>query len=407
MNDTDIMRRLAGARPAHLDGGGPVDPETRAAELDRAFSGPRDRHRRGSRPWLFASAAVTGMAAATAMVLVAGAGGAGPGPRRPPARTPVPLDVRNTILLAADRAERQPTGRYWFTDQIQGQSYVVRKGGYAITGAHSETFEWTSVRRGGGNLFYGRDLPARPLTKDDAAAWRRAGSPSRFRVWSNDHYETYTTRPAGPWQADPGQARAGGTFMVPGAGRQMTAAELQNLPTDPAALAKLFLTRPVIFARPKRPGPQTAYRAAMQAWMWDPAHVVLNAGDLLANAPLPPKVRAGLMRALVAQPGVRNLGTVTDPLGRRAVAIGAEWSAGRPDYGKDGKPGWVAFGHIDREELMFDPKTGDYLGDQKVLVKPGGEYRDRHPGFVIDYWLERRSGWTDAKPTPPSRPPFS
>jgi hypothetical protein len=135
----------------------------------------------------------------------------GEGARRSPV-TPIPLGTDSVFLAAAARMEQQPMGKYWFTDQ----------------------------------------------TPEDKAAWRKAGSPSSFRVWSNDHYGTYTSQP-GPWRADRPQAHAG----------------------------------------------------------------------------------------------------------------------------------------------------GGYLGDQQVLVKPGGEYRTRKPGFVINYWLERGSGWTDKKPVPPRKPPFA
>src|SRR5262249_44812670 len=158
---------------------------------------------------------------------------------------------------------------------------------------------------------YGRDLPARPLTAEDAAAWRNAGSPSSFRVWSNDHYGTYTTK-AGPWRPDTAQARPGGRFFLPGKtpANGMTAKQLRSLPPDPAALAEIFSKPPkqVTDMAAKNPS-----MAANSAWMYDPAHVILLAAECF-RVPLPPKVRAGLMRALAAQPGVRSLGTVTDPL---------------------------------------------------------------------------------------------
>jgi hypothetical protein len=333
-----------------------------------------------------------GVAAATALALVVGLDDGGT--RRSP-DTPVRLGPNSVFLAAAAAMERQPIGEYWFTDQIQGQSYIV-KDGYAVTGAHSETFEWTAVKKGGGNLFYGRDLPARPLTKEDEAAWRKAGKPSSFRVWSNDHYGTYTTK-AGAWQADRPQARAGGKFFISGGAGEMTTAQLQNMTTDPAKLANLFFTS-------KRP---VGRNPAWSAWLRDPAHVILTASEAFGNAPLPPRVRAGLMRALVTQPGIRNLGTVTDPLGRPGIAIGADWSDQTPVPGKKGGVTMEKAPFGSREELIFDAKTGEYLGDQQILTRPGGLYRTRKPGFVINYWLERGSGWTDKKPVPPRKLPFS
>jgi hypothetical protein len=388
----DVMKDLAAARPAHLSGEDQVEENVRTAELSRAFAQPRSTVRRRRR--LVVPILVGGVGAVTAVALAVGMGGKGPG--RSPTWSPAPA-VQSVFLTAADRAELLPTGKYWYTDQIWGQSYLV-KGGYAITGAHWETFEWTAVKAGGGNLFYGRDLPAKPLTRADEAAWRKAGSPSSFRVWSNDHYGTYTTK-AGRWDADHPQAKEGGTFSIPGSKAPKTVAELQDLPTDPAELGKIFFGPP-----PTKTGGLPS--PEMAKWFTDPAHVVLNAGEAFGGAPLPPKVRAGLMRALAAQPGVQNLGTVIDPLGRRGVAIGADWSDARPTV-KDGKPAWEPMGYRSREELIFDVKTGEYLGDQQILTRPGGEYRTRKPGFVINYRLERGSGWTNKKPSPPKSLPFS
>ncbi|MFB9832849.1 CU044_5270 family protein, partial [Actinoallomurus acaciae] len=340
---------------------------------------------------LLAPAAVAGIAGGTAVVLAVGMGGSGPR-HSPP--TPVRLDATSVFLAAADQAERQPMGEYWYTDQIQGQSYIV-KDGYAIVGAHSETFEWTAVKAGGGNVFYGRDLPARPATKEDRAAWRKAGSPSSFRVWSNDHHETYTTR-AGSWQEDPSGDGTGGRFFVQGSGRELTVKEILKLPTDPATLAARFLT----LNPPGRPGRRQAVPPLSNAYKLN------KAAELFESAPLPPKVRAGLMRALVTQPDVRAIGLATDPLGRQGIAVAVDQPSWGWSPGPDGKLVRKELGYAEREELIFDRGTGALLAEQAVLVKPGGEYRTRKPGFVINYWLTRASNWTDDKPSPPKKLPL-
>ncbi|GAA4620505.1 hypothetical protein GCM10023196_004760 [Actinoallomurus vinaceus] len=390
----DIMQELAEARPGHLSGAGRVGEEVRRSELGRAFSQPREAVRRRGHARRLVPAVAAGAVAVTAAVLVAGTGGGTPTPRR--STTAAPFRGDSVLLAAADVAAKQPMGEYWYTNQLSGLSFVV-KGGYAITCAHMETFEWTAVKAGGGHLFYGRDLPARPLAAEDEAAWRKAGSPSISQVWNTDHYTPCATK-AGSWKPDINHDK-GGSFFVPGTAVELTAAEAQHLPTDPAKLTKMFLVRDVNPARAKMD-------PVGSKWLNDPAHVVRNASYAFANAPLPPKVRAALMRALAAQPGVRNLGTMTDPLGRRAIAFGADWTDGRPDRGRGGKVVWTKFGYTYREVLLFDRKTGEYLGDEAVLVKPGGRYRTRKPGFVLHYELLRGSGWTNKKPSPPSKLPF-
>ena len=80
-----------------------------------------------------------------------------------------------------------------------------------------------------GQALHAHGIPARPLTERDAELWRKAGSPSTFRVWSNDHYYT-CDRSTSKWDSDASDARAGGAFFVQGTGRVLTLDEVQRLP---------------------------------------------------------------------------------------------------------------------------------------------------------------------------------
>ncbi|WP_021600368.1 CU044_5270 family protein [Actinomadura welshii] len=351
-----------------------------------------------------------GIVAAGAAAAVAVAVTAQGSPEAPPSR----VDLgRQAVLAAAAKAELMPTGKYWYTDQIQGQSYMMRPktGSYAIVGAHSETFQWAAAKQGGGEAFYGRDLPSRPLTAKDEAAWRRAGSPTKFKVWSNDHYYTYGQKTTG-WEVDDPDPAGGGKYFVQGTGRSLTVAEIQRLPTDPEALATMFYApKPPRDSKGVRPFERKAGRPLDRKAvrpldrMSTPSAKLGVTAALLENTPLPPKVRAGLMRALAAQPGIRSLGKATDPLGRKGVALATEDRPSTVD-GEYGAPPEEQGTYKARSELVFDPATGELLAEQLVLTEPGGAYRDREPGFVINYWLVRDTGWTDAKPKPPAKPPF-
>ncbi len=68
---------------------------------------------------------------------------------------------KQAVLAAAAKAELLPTGAYWYTDQIQGQSYMMRPktGSYAIVGAHSETSCGPPRRRAAERRFTGASLP--------------------------------------------------------------------------------------------------------------------------------------------------------------------------------------------------------------------------------------------------------
>src|SRR5205823_3250959 len=81
-------------------------------------------------------------------------------------------------------------------------------------------------------------------------------------------------------------------------------------------------------------------------------------GDLLEESPAPPALRAALFRALARFPDVRSFGTVTDPAGRKGVAVALT--------GRDG----ATTGDGARIELVFDPGTSALLAERSVAVRP-------------------------------------
>jgi hypothetical protein len=54
----------------------------------------------------------------------------------------------------------------------------------------------------------------------------------------------------------------------------------------------------------------------------------------------------------------------------RGIAIGADWTDGRPGIAKGGKRAWERFGYVAREELIFDAKTSEYLGIRRSWSSP-------------------------------------
>ncbi|MDL4773014.1 CU044_5270 family protein [Actinomadura xylanilytica] len=345
---------------------------------------------RRSRPrlgWGLGGLVVVGAAATVAVTLVGG---------NTPVPGPVNLNGTGTVLAAAAKAEQQPMGRYWYSREVAGQSYIMRPktGTYAVTGALGEMFSWSDVRPGAGGQVSSRDLPTRPLTERDAAQWRRAGSPSSFRVWSNDHYTTFTTK-ATSWQTG-GIAPENTRFLD---GRSVE--DIQRLPTDQAKLTEMFLTHP----RLKSKDPvQRIWAEKVQRRVTIDGKLAA-VGGFLRNAPVQPKVRAGLMRALAAQPGIHEIGRATDPLGRAGVALASDDRAvtNADEYGvPKAELGTYRY----RSVVIFDERTGAVLSSQDELTKPGGPYAEMKPGFVTYYAATLKAGWTDAKPQPPAGLPF-
>jgi len=106
---------------------------------------------------------------------------------------------------------------------------------------------------------------------------------------------------------------------------------LGGLPRNPAALRARLLTGKV------EGGPPGAAEAFTQV------------GDLLRETDAPPALRAALYRAAAGLAGVRNLGTVADPLGRQGVGLAID------DHGI-------------RHELIFDPRTSALLAQRGVVI---------------------------------------
>ncbi|MEU8302335.1 CU044_5270 family protein [Actinomadura sp. NPDC048955] len=403
MNETARVRRLLGEPPppsAEASARALARLEDAMAPGGRRARPSRTRPRRFGWPVRLGTGLVAAGAAAAVAIVATGQGSPGSPPDAPPAS----VDLgRQAVLVAADKAAEQPTGNYWSAERLSGQAYVVRAktGTYAIFGAHDETFNWAGAKKGMGEAYYSRDLPARPQTPQDEALWRKAGSPSAIRVWSNDHYYTYSTR-ATKWRSEGPEVgldpQGGGTFL------DKSVEELRNLPTDPARLAAMFLNDDEMGraagldpkrakAEGARTGPgQTATLKIMRVWA-------------LLGTPLPPKVRSGLMKALAAQPGVHAVGRVTDPLGRRGVAL-ASGDHAVTITGEYGAPKGEQGTYRARQTIVFDERTGALLSRQYVLTRPGGPYSQMKPGFVIEYQAVRSAGWSDAKPKPPAELPF-
>ncbi|SEG38340.1 hypothetical protein SAMN05444920_102806 [Nonomuraea solani] len=288
------------------------------------------------------------------------------------------------VLAAASQAERQEQGRYWYTHQRTAfPAFALGKGGGYVVEERYEYFHWTGRARDDGQAFFGRDFAGAPQTEGDVEAWREAGSPEKWKIRSSGLTRTVGSK-SGEWEADSPKDE-GGVFNIPGIGAY-TYAELQKFPTEPAELREVLCEgrvrlMPEVAKQLRRGGLGAAPKRC------DKASQVLNKVFFtLHETPVPPKVRAGLMRLLADYPGVRRLGTVTDSIGRSGVGLAASFEAA------DGR------GTIQRD-LVFDQETGAVLGSRDTMVKPGPKAQEwQVPGRVVNDWLVLGSGWTDTKP---------
>jgi hypothetical protein len=148
----------------------------------------------------------------------------------------------------------------------------------------------------------------------------------------------------------PGSFAAGtsNTWAAPGC-LGIDPVPLGKLPTDPKLLRARLLTGKVEGGPP------------------GPAEAFTQVGDLLRETDASPALRAALYRAAAGLRGVRNLGIVTDQLGRRGIALAID-SAGI------------------RHELIFSTTTSALLGEEGVLVQPSKGL----PGKIgsVLYWSD-------------------
>jgi hypothetical protein len=114
---------------------------------------------------------------------------------------------------------------------------------------------------------------------------------------------------------------------------------LWTLPTDPAKLGTLLRQGSADPKKGKDPD----------------AELYVVVGDMLRESPAPPALRAALYRVIATIPGVRLIGPVTDPSGRRGVAVERA----------------IGGGIVDR--YVFDPADARMLAESETGAKPGPE----------------------------------
>jgi hypothetical protein len=384
----DVMRVLTQARPAELDPDAPVDPATLADELHRAMAArPAGRAaavrrlvpaRRRIRPVMGGGLGLVGVAAAAALVITsAGGGQGGITPGQSGGNGTKALDVtsvRAVLLAAADKAEQAPaTGKYWRVTQLYLVSVQVgpKARPYTVERATLNE-EW--IARNGTTWAGQRNAGAKPKTPQDEKAWRADGSPARWDRGINDTPQGgrlyLETKPdAGQVEKVPG----GPVLHVPIAGPDPSFADLEKLPTDPAALRKLAERRAL------SDGDADGLRAANARVRQ--SYVAGKLIHLLTTAPVPPKVRAAAFRALAdVSPVVVSEGKAVDARGRRGVAFRMTVS-----YGGRGTA---------TTRLIIDPATSQVLSEHASSQIKGG--RGAPAKERVTLYLN--AGWTNETP---------
>ncbi|GID91341.1 CU044_5270 family protein [Amorphoplanes digitatis] len=386
----DELDLLATARPAT-----PPTAETTAAARDRLFdlmnaerpaaAAPRRRNR------LLGWGLIPAMAAAVALLMVLTVSWGGPG--APPggdvdiadAGPRPPQRLRNLLLAAADRTsgDGPAAGRYWVSRVESGTLLQVGGAGnrYAIMGRTEET-TWHAVRRDDRAVYLQQWAGGAPASDTDRAAWRRAGSPSS---WPIDESCPTTS---GRYTAGAGATRTvvgkpgASTFLI--GGGYLTAAQARDLPADPVRLQAWLVGS-------LRRGSPNLTAAELSKGVFD------SMINLLYQAPGTPAVRAAAYRLLADLPGLRDLGTVTDPKGRPGTAVTLVTNEETPGVRQ------ADTGGAREVRLIFDPESGRPLAWETRVLRPADYLAWVPAGAVFDYEAVLATGWTDDAPPATTR----
>ncbi|BCL29891.1 CU044_5270 family protein [Streptomyces aurantiacus] len=423
---SDVMKVLADARPDELDpsrlansarqhedlarilaGAGTTDSRaTRFRAPGRLLGGTWDGIRDGLRGGIKPLGTVAALAAVAASAVVvstldrdssgvspgssaqSSSAAAGPGSSAADSKGDVSVDGRLELLSVAKKAETPAAeGTYWqTTTRSEDVNVVGEKGGekggdkgdlFAVR--TTSTAEWSvGVRPGTESLMVtGLDGVTAPRTAADKARWRAAGSPETMEatVLGNEEGGTlgYTmgTRPPTVMRTDDADDKI--YALGP---QNVSYQDLRELPSDSAELRRQ-LER--LYAQD----------SGADAGAGRTAYVLRQAADLI-TMPVKPAVRAAAYRVMAEQPGVRGLGSVTDPLGREGAGFTLPGTYRTP------------LGDV-QERLVVDESTGELLCEQLLLVDPSARAREAglDAGTTVNYTATTRMSWGEKQITVP------
>ncbi|GII02229.1 hypothetical protein [Planobispora takensis] len=219
-------------------------------------------------------------------------------------------------------------------------------------------------------------LGTRPQTPRDEEIWRGQGAPRR---WSPKDYCGGCDAVTLTWKAEPREYRTSTLESQNGFGDRtvshFTLAELEALPADPERLREAMRGYWEVWVK----------RGFVQTFEEFQRRAILN----MFSMPVRPGTRAALLRLYAELPQAASAREVTDPLGRRVVAV------------TPGDEADLMLGDHEtpvRTSVFLDPATGLGRGGVTVAVKDDDGVR---AGTVLIHIAED-TGWTDEEPRLPA-----
>jgi hypothetical protein len=441
MNIEDLIREANPVRTSDLAAGDSPPAQRALAQILQAHAAPtaarRSRpSRRGRKRTLITVGLAFTAAGAMAAVLVSALPGqaphaahhAAPAPGAR-ARTAQPMTARQVLLTAAAHVVSTPaTGRYWRVQQISGLTFPggTKAHPYDISLEISYD-QWNPKSAGRKYWLISQELGTVPATPADVTAWRAAESPT---TWRSGQWDTRSnggiTTGGVPWArplattaaaSAPGATWAvsdGTVGYVEGNLAGLKAAQFRQMPTSPQGVAAMLRHY------------YAATGCAAHAYCSAEDQIIWSEALFLLQDPVSAQVRSATFKVMASLPGVRLLGPMTDPLGRRGYAL----AAGPQD------PGYPNFSPV--RAVVIDPRTGSLLATEDIAPMPrnvqcmtigtrgsadhgkpvtkvpigrgkfitgmciGPSYEGRsYQGQVDDFTVLVKAGWTNASPVLP------
>ncbi|MEU5876010.1 CU044_5270 family protein [Spirillospora sp. NPDC047279] len=354
-------------------------PTERSVEMGRARLKQEMRSPRRS-PWPArprVTYAIPALALTTVTAIAVGVyAGTSPRAPDPSGSAPVPTSPRTVLLSAATKLEQSAPparGKYWHTVEQERALAVASTGRYELT---SQIARWDAgpgreaweADRGLGTRLLGPTTCKKGETAcvlPTAAAPTAATTRQRTngqRLWKV--FKGKEKNGSGPTAWTKARSPGGLAYRLPEHG-SLTPPDVRTLPQTPAGLRA---------ALRKAQGRLTAADGETHV---SPVPWLFGNVRHLSTTPASPKVLGAAYRMLAAEPGLRVVGQVADPLGRKGIAI----TYSRKNPGDARQEEW----------LVIDPATGRVLAYQVMVNRT----------TMISYRANVSSGWTNTIPDYP------
>ncbi|WP_440089423.1 CU044_5270 family protein [Streptosporangium sp. LJ11] len=343
---------------------------------------PRATWLRGPIPWLASAASVVATVLVVTMVTAPDEQRPAPSPAASTSAQPSARQMLLSAAAAVTATKAPVSGTYWRTGTVSGMDAISPDRGYVIRRLSSKD-QWLARRPGAQSWWITQFLGAKPLTPEDQAAWRKAGSPTRWKypmdmsgyvgassseVVRAEAEEKTATRLRGKWKGSGGDL----------AKELLTWEELRRVPSGERELRAYLEQRLTSQTKADYGQDPRSLEAALRELCI----------QVVFGLPVSPAVRASAYRILATMPTLESLGRTKDPLGRTGEAFGYQVT---PRFGQKSaiQVAWV-----------IDPATGLPL---TRLTTTTVELAGGRIAKTTSFTAYQRVGWTDAEPPLPAK----